>query len=101
MDLDTAVQLAIESKLGIRVNTKEEAQAVLECAQGLPEIESCHLDTDLTYVPERWLIFGCELPGDILTWWKDNGFFAENHAVIDFCDLVDVTVDTAVITNLL
>lgn len=101
MDLRTAIRLVMENQIGIRVNTQDEAQVILEYAQRLPGIESRYLDPDLTHVPEKWSIFGREYDGCIITWWKDNGYFSENHGVVDFCDLVAITVSGSTVSSLL
>ena len=65
MDLDTAIVCVANGEIGIRAETKEEAEVIIECAQHWSESSSFEVDSDLTDIPEQWPVFG--LSGHMLT----------------------------------
>ena len=99
MDLDTALQYVAENILGIRVSTKHEAKT---CVNHAKKLGLRRVSNDMDGVPDIWNVFGL-LSGSLPTvsFWKDGSDFTKTHKIVDFCGLVDVTVDSADIANLL
>lgn len=99
MDLDTALQYVAENILGIRVSTKHEAKT---CVNHAKKLGLRRVSNDMDGVPDIWNVFGL-LSGSLpmVSFWKDGGDFTKTHKIVDFCDLVDVTIDSADIANLL
>lgn len=101
MDLNTAVRLVVKDQLGIYVETKEEAQAVIECAQRPPGSERLEIDANLEGVPDRFPIFGHGSGEIVLTWWRDNGVFASTHDLVEAASLLCRPINSSAISNLL
>ena len=95
MDLDTALQYVAENILGIRVSAKHEAKT---CVNHAKKLGLRRVSNDMDGVPDFGLLSG-SLP--VVSFWKDGSDFTKTHKIVDFCDLVDVTVDSADIANLL
>lgn len=99
MDLDTALQYVSAGILGIRVSTKHEAQT---CVNHAKKLGLRRVSNDMDGVPDIWNVFGLLFSRPpTVSFWKDGGEFTKTHKIVDFCGLVDVTVDSADIANLL
>ena len=99
MDLEAAINLVANYRLGIRAETKEEAEVIIECAQHWSESSSFEVDTDLTDVPEQWPVFG--LSGQMLTWYRQPSTFVATHEIVKASDLLATPLDSSAVADLL
>lgn len=98
MDLDTALYYVMSDDLGIRVSSRDEAEMLVKRTTelGLPTYIG-----SLFGVPDRWSIYGWYGVSTGPTFWRGPSDFTKPHDIVDFCDLVHVTVDATDIQNLL
>lgn len=99
MDLDTAIVCVANGEIGIRAETKEEAEVIIKCAQHWSESSFFEVDSDLTDVPEQWPVFGRS--GHMLTWYRQPSTFVATHTIVKASDLLITPLDSSAVADLL
>lgn len=108
MDLDTAIVCVANDEIGIRAETKEEAEVIIECAQHWlenssfevdPDLTDFEVDSDLTDIPEQWPVFGRS--GHMLTWYRQLSPFVATHTIVEASDLLITPLDSSAVVDLL
>lgn len=99
MDLDTAIVCVANDEIGIRVETKEEAEVIIGCAQHWSESSSFEVDSDLTDIPEQWPVFGRSW--HMLTWYRQPSTFVATHTIVNASDLLITPLDSSAVADLL
>ena len=99
MELETAIVCVANGEIGIRAETKDEAQAIIECAKRVPCATFLELDDDLSDVPGQWPVFGRS--GQMLTWYRQSSTFVATHTIVKASDLLATSIDSSEVANLL